>query len=131
MKKIILLSLLCFIAFSVAIGQSDDSKQAPRVYRPDIPGSFKFDWGFQIPINEPTNFSTRFFPTNAFNIYYQYPVRIGKSNFSFNPGAGISFERYSFDNHVVLSRVGQRYELVAGSTLFNGIQKTTLSTRYI
>src|SRR6478609_4881708 len=131
MKKIILLSLFCFFAFSFAVAQSDESKQAPRVYRPDIPGSFKIDWGFHIPMNPPTNFSTSFFPTNAFNLYYQYPVRIAKSNFSFSPGAGISFERYKFDNGVILKRSGQRYELVPGSTYYKGIHKTILSARYI
>ena len=129
MKKIIFLALFCFVALSFAFGQSDDSKQT-RVYRPDIPGSFKIDWGFLIPLDAPEKFSNTFFPSNSLNIYYQYPIRFGKSKFSFNPGAGFSFERFKFNNNVILDRVGQRYDLVAGSTRFSGIQKTILSQRF-
>src|SRR5690349_13229929 len=105
MKKIILANLLSLITLSLALGQSPEPKQN-RVYRPDIPGSFKIDFGFNVAVNRPpeTDFQTSFFPTNSLNLYYQYPVRFGKSNFSVNPGIGVSFERFKFTNGVIIVR---------------------------
>lgn len=134
MKKIILANLFCFIALSFALGQSADPKQN-RVYRPDIPGSFKIDFGFNVAVNRPsdTEFKTSFFPTNSLNLYYQYPVRFGKSKFSVNPGVGVSFERFKFTNGVMIVRQpNNRYEFEPASATFgNGIQKTILSARYV
>jgi hypothetical protein len=136
MKKTILPGLFCIFALSAAFGQSPETKST-TVYRPDIPGSFKVDFGFNVLLNKPvdTEFKTAFFPTNSINLYYQYPIRFGKSKFSFNPGVGISFERFKFTNGVMISPTpnGTRYELVSASTRFtNGtIQKTILSARYI
>ena len=134
MKRITLLSLLSFISFSFALGQSGDEN---KTYRPDIPGSFIIDFGFnnaQRPTvngeKSPKDFKTGFFGSSTVNVYYQYPLRLGKSKFSFNPGAGFSFERFRFTNGVILDKVGQRYELVPGSNQFDGIQKTILSEKY-
>jgi hypothetical protein len=136
MKKILLPGLFCLLALSHAVGQSAETK-TNTVSRPDIPGSFKIDFGFNVALNKPaeTEFKTAFFPTNALNLYYQYPIRFGKSKFSFNPGVGVSFERFKFTNGVTINRTpsGGRYEFVSASTRFtnSAIQKTVLSARYI
>jgi len=136
MKKIILANLLSIFTLSFALGQSPEPKQN-RVYRPDIPGSFKIDFGFNVAVNRPpeTDFQTSFFPTNSLNLYYQYPFRFGKSNFSVNPGIGVSFERFKFTNGVIIVRQpNNRYEFEQASaqTQFsNDIKKTILSARYV
>jgi hypothetical protein len=73
-----------------------------KAYRPDIPGYFMVDFGFNFTSARPANFDQGFWGSRTINLYYHYPVRIGESKFSYNPGAGFSFERFKMTNNYTL-----------------------------
>jgi hypothetical protein len=70
--------------------------------RPDIPGTFVLEFGFNGAIQPPDNIDLNFFGTKSFNLYYQYDFRLFKSKFSVVPGIGFAFERYKFKDGAVL-----------------------------
>src|SRR5580765_4036545 len=76
-----------------------------KAYRPDIPGFFLVDFGFNFPLSRPNNFSQGFCGSRTLNLYYHYPIQIGQSKFSYNPGAGFSFERFKMTNNYTLPQV--------------------------
>ena len=70
--------------------------------RPDIPGTFMLEFGFNRDISGPPDFSLDFWGSRTANIYYQYDFRLFNSSFSIAPGIGFSLERYKFkDNYMV------------------------------
>ncbi|MBL7857777.1 MAG: hypothetical protein JNM57_08815 [Cyclobacteriaceae bacterium] len=106
MKNFLPLLLFLFISLSAQAqldSQPAKEKAAKRHGRPDIPGTFVLDFGFNQPIGgTPDNFDLAFIGTKTFNVYYQYDFRIAKSNFSFTPGLGLSLERFKFKNFYIL-----------------------------
>lgn len=84
------------LLFSILLISFSSFGQQKKVARPDLPGSFIIDFGFNQPQNKPSGFSPKFIGSHSVNLYYQYPIRFGKSKFSFNPGIGFSFERFKF-----------------------------------
>src|SRR4051794_23760732 len=76
--------------------------QTKKVPRPDIPGFLIIDFGFNQTQHKPADFKTKFIGSHTLNLYYQYPIRFGKSKFSFNPGVGFSFERFKMKNNYTL-----------------------------
>lgn len=121
---------LFFISFSL-FAQEKPRKAA----RPNIPGSFMIDLGFNRALNKPANFKQGFWGSRTLNLYYQYPIRIGRSKFSFNPGIGASMERWKFTNLFVLADTtkdsNDNFLLYPGSTFFKGIKKSTLIANYV
>jgi len=70
--------------------------------RPDIPGTFMLEFGFNRDVSGPADFSLQFWGSRTANLYYQYDFRILNSSFSFAPGIGLSLERYKFkDNYSI------------------------------
>jgi hypothetical protein len=125
-----LLTLVLVCSYSFA------QKSQNKVPRPDIPGSFMIDFGFNQGLSKPTNFSQKFLGSHTVNLYYQYPIRFGKSRFSFNPGIGFSFERFKMKNYYTLkesaSTKGQ-YDLVSTATIYStasSIKKSQLINNY-
>jgi hypothetical protein len=101
--------------------------------RPDIPGTFLIDFGFNRGISRPTNFSQGFWGSRTLNIYYHYPIRIAKTKFSYNPGAGFSFERFKMGNNYTLSPTANAdgsYSLIQSNTLYQGVKKNMLVMNY-
>jgi hypothetical protein len=94
-------SLFFFVLFFVSIALYAQEK-TKKVYRPDIPGSFLIDFGFNTGLGKPQYFDQGFWGSRTLNLYYHYPVRIGESKFTFNPGGGFSFERFKFNNNYTL-----------------------------
>ena len=121
---------LFFISFSL-FAQEKPRKAA----RPNIPGSFMIDLGFNRALNKPANFKQGFWGSRTLNLYYQYPIRIGRSKFSFNPGIGASMERWKFTNLFVLADTtkdsNDNFLLYPGATFFKGIKKSTLIANYV
>lgn len=107
-KKLLFLSF-GILLYTVALAQETTSP-APQVQaksyrshaRPDIPGNFVVELGFNRPFDRAVNFNVGFWGSRTLNIYYQYPIRILKSNFSFVPGVGFGLERYKFTNNYFL-----------------------------
>ena len=113
------LFLTLFIALftSVAYGQEKEKK----AFRPDIPGSFIIEFGFNRALGTtPAKFEQGFWGSRTLNLYYQFPIRVLKSNFSYAPAIGFSFERYKLTNNYTLARQPNSdgsYPLVLASEL--------------
>jgi hypothetical protein len=130
-KKISL--LIIFIGLlSPAFSQEKTTKKNSA--RPDIPGVFTVEYGFNFALNPPKDFKPNFFGSTTFNLYYQYEFRILKSHFSFVPGIGFSFERYKFkdgsvlQNYPAFDSIKMNTPVVAG---FSKLKKSKLITNYI
>ncbi|MBX2964084.1 MAG: outer membrane beta-barrel protein [Cyclobacteriaceae bacterium] len=101
-RKLSLLIILASLAY-VGFGQStDEPRNEPRKGRPDIPGTFLVDFGFNIPFGKNGNFNTNFWGSRTLNLYYQGEKRLGSSKLSVLPGIGLGLERYRFSNDATL-----------------------------
>jgi hypothetical protein len=93
--------LLLFIAFSL---QAQEKKQ--RVKRPDLPGAFLIEFGFnRAQGSTPANFEQGFWGSRTLNLYYQYPIRLWNTKFSYRPTFGLSLERYKLTNNYTLDKL--------------------------
>jgi hypothetical protein len=93
------------IAFGIAVIISGSlmAQETKKVRRPDLPGSFIIEFGFNTAQGTtPANFDQGVWGSRTLNLYYQYPIRLWQTKFSFNPGLGLSFERYKFSNNFTL-----------------------------
>jgi outer membrane protein with beta-barrel domain len=68
----------------------------------EVPGSLSFDLGFNFLPGVEKDAEIGFWGSKTARIYYQYEMPIMKSGFTFNPGIGISDERYAFDGPFTL-----------------------------
>lgn len=62
--------------------------------RPDIPGTFMVEFGFNRLTRPPQQLRYGFWGSRTLNLYYHYDYRIGESKWSVHPGLGIAMERY-------------------------------------
>lgn len=124
--------LLLLLMVSGALFAQEKRKKAAR---PDIPGSFMVDFGFNQAMNEPAEFKQAFWGSRTVNFYYQYPIRFGRSKYSFNPGIGLSLERWKFKNEYTLTEVNTNgdltYSLVPANTTYPNVKKSMLVTNYV
>ena len=129
-RSLLVLFSLFFLSFSVFA-----QEKPPKAARPNIPGSFMIDFGFNRGIQKPENFSQAFLGSRTLNLYYQYPIRIGRSHFSFNPGIGASMERWKFKNQYVIADKTDdqqdQFLLYPGTDFFKGIKKSMLIANYV
>src|SRR5258705_3266336 len=88
-----------FLLLSLLMSFSVFAQTTKKVARPDIPGTFVFDFGFNRARLIPLNFRQGFWGSRTVNLYYQYPLRIARTKFSFVPGIGLSLERFKLVNH--------------------------------
>jgi hypothetical protein len=89
MKKLLLpVVLLAFITIAQA------QQTSPLKGRPNIPGTFQIDLGFNRLTERPNDVKIGFWGSRSLTLYYFRDIRIGKSKFSVHPGVGFSFERY-------------------------------------
>ncbi len=107
-----------------------------KTWRPDIPGSItvEFGWNFKNGVT-PADFQKSWWGSRTINFYYQYPIRLFKSRVSFNPGIGLSLERWKFTNNYTLpfsADTDGTYPLVPASDIYPGtIQRSFLVNNYI
>ena len=92
----IVLLIMCATA---AFGQDQTSEKKATKGRPDIPGTFLIDFGFDRFTNAPNDAKIGFWGSRTLNLYYQYDMQIGHSKFSFHPGVGFGMDRYKFVNY--------------------------------
>lgn len=108
-----------------------------KSFAPDIPGSILLELGVNLKNGEvPPDFDKGFWGSRTFNVYYQYPFRLFKSNISFVPGLGLSLERWKLTNNYTLNpkaAVGGRYELIPATNLYPGasIERSQLVNNYL
>jgi hypothetical protein len=103
--------------------------------RPDIPGAFVVEFGFNQDVGGPNAFSLNFWGSRTANVYYQYEFRILKSGFSFVPGIGLSMERFKFGNDYMVgyssNTSGELIMIPPANAEVPDIQKSMLVTNYI
>jgi hypothetical protein len=129
---------LMFAFFVLAgIVVSAQGTEKPKVYRPDIPGNFLIDFGVSGTTQSPNHFSIGWFGSRTINLYYYYPIRFGKSRFSFNPGIGLGMDRFKFKKAYFVAdtlRDGA-FEMVSNfrtdSTIYKGLKKSILGQHYL
>lgn len=133
------LLILVLIASSLYAQTSTEPAKA-KSRRPNIPGNFIVDFGLNGVQGSPDLWSQALVGSRTVNLYYQYPLRFGRSKFSFNPGIGFAFERFKWKTNVILTNPveananGQieKYEFALGSTRFGtGRKKTMFVNNYI
>jgi len=127
-------ALVFFLGIScVLFAQTEPVKKVSR--RPDIPGTFALEFGFNFDSGAPEQFSLGFWGSRTFNLYYQYEIRILKSNFSFVPGIGLSLERFKFNNSYTLDHdpadPRSMIMIPPAESIYPNIKKSQLITNYI
>lgn len=130
-RSILASFILVVSAFS---SQSQDKER--KVRRPDLPGAFIIEFGFnRAQGSTPKNFDQGLWGSRTLNLYYQYPIRLFKSKFSYNPAFGLSFERYKLSNNYTLTRTPEpdgTYALKPASELdMPNADKSMLIMNYI
>lgn len=130
--------VLFFVLFTALSGavmaQGETSPAQKKKGRPDIPGTFAIDLGFNLP-TEKEDFNTSFFGSRNIDFYYFYDIQIGASQFSIHPGIGLGLERYKFNNDRTLGYVAgpnspfDTLQMVPSP--FSSLKKSQLITNYI
>ncbi len=127
--------LILVLIASSATAQTTSTKIKRR---PNIPGSIILDFGLNGTQGAPDLWKTQLFGSHTINLYYQYPLRFGRSKFSFNPGVGFSFERFKWkpSTPVVLVQTDnnpEKYEFELASNRFtnNAGKKIALVNNYL
>ena len=128
--------LIVFIGLLFPAFSQDKTTSIPKKTsaRPDIPGAIRLEWGFNFAPTAPKDFDPNFIGSTTFNLYYQYEMRFGKSNFSFVPGIGFSFERFRFKDGRVLTNYPKYDSMKMETPLnagFTSLKKSKLITNYI
>jgi len=134
LRKALFLSVLVLIATSLHAQTTGKLKR-----RPNIPGSIIVDFGFNGTQNSPVLWRQTFFGSRTVNIYYQYPLRFGRSNFSFNPGIGLSMERFKWKTNIVLTDPAEtgtqvpteKYEFANAERIYDDPRKLMLVNNYL
>jgi hypothetical protein len=127
-KKLGILLLLITLG-SVAFSQGKP-EVTQKKGRPNIPGTFQVDVGFNLP-SEKDGFNTNFFGSSTVNVYYFYDKRLGKSKFSVHPGIGFGLERYKFNNDKTLGFSADMDTVFMVASTLPNLRKTKLITNYI
>jgi hypothetical protein len=108
------ITLLFILLAAFAFGQKTaDLKKS----KPDLPGLFLIDLGVNQGIDKPSTFKQGFWGSRTVNIYYHHPIRIAQSKFSFNPGIGLSLERWKFTDGATLILPGTGFKVHVGGQL--------------
>ena len=125
---LILLTLFSFNIFSQDTNQDEVNLKTNF----NLPGYLKLNFGFSFVENNDHSLKTDFFPSRSFDLYYSKPLFL-TDNFSFNPGVGISNDKLSFSNDIILSESvdldGNNVIIV--DTLSFTPEKNSLKTTYI
>lgn len=99
-KKITLVALL-FILF--AAGNTAKAQNNPEEGRPDVPGVFLIDLGFNFfQDNDLDTMNIDFWGSKVVNLSYLFEVKITE-NLYFLPGIGLGLNKFRFENEVTLA----------------------------
>ncbi|NJM25397.1 MAG: hypothetical protein HC859_07825 [Bacteroidia bacterium] len=80
-KLIVVCCMLAGLMGATAALAQDAAK--PAKTRPDIPGSFVVEFGFNQPLSVPDTMNLGFWGSRTMNVYYIYDIRILKVNSAF------------------------------------------------
>jgi hypothetical protein len=100
MKKFFLL-IVSIAILNTGWAQDEDSQKAkPSTPSPDFPGALLVEYGLNYFYENSNEMRTNPWRSSTINVYYTYPVKLGKSRFSFNPGVGVGSEKFGFEDQV-------------------------------
>ena len=125
--------LVVFIFFQFSsFAQSSSENKINLESNFNLPGYLKLDFGFTLVENKGHSLKSDLFPSRSLDLYYSKPLFLSK-DFSFNPGIGISNDRLSFSNDVILSESfdvdGNRNIII--DTLSFSPDKNSLKSTYL
>ncbi|HET8858683.1 porin family protein [Marivirga sp.] len=141
MKKLFVFALTILTAVTTVNAQNLQEKNTfgPR---PNLIGDLTFSVGLSMLAgNDVENLNLRPIGNNAFKIGYLYPVQISNSNFSFNGGIDLSFNKYAFegdsltlqvvsdDNQITRVRLQRLGTDIVGTN--STVEKTKFESNYI
>jgi hypothetical protein len=125
----------------VLTASSAQAQTTPKTRaRPNIPGNFIIDLGINGTQGAPDLWVQSLIGSRTVNVYYQYPLRFGRSRFSFNPGFGLSMERFKWKNGVTLYNRAEAnvnaqveaYEFISAPTFLNAnVRKSMFVNNYV
>ncbi len=138
----LLLSLLFLLPAIILFGQDETTP----VGRPDIPGTFMVEYGFNRLTSPPQDLKYGFWGSRTLNLYYHYDHRLGQSKFSVHPGVGFGLERFklisfnqAFSDTVIritgatlIRQAGGNTRLInSGQVLFNDTARAASKSMFI
>jgi hypothetical protein len=103
-----------------------------RAKRPDLPGTFLVEFGFNRPQNTADDFDIGFWGSRTVNVYYQYDFTLPffQSKFSLSPAIGLGMDRYKFKNDYTLGYTAGSNDL-AMIDPERDVKKSQLITNYV
>lgn len=119
-------ALILFISSFVAYAQ----QEIPGA-QPDLPGTLMIDFGSNFLQDAPADMDLKIWGSRGVDVYYLYPVSLGESHFSFHPGIGFGFGKYSFSRNVTLSDADTTRLIELDEDVYQTVDKTQLATHYI
>lgn len=121
--------LLSFI-LSLSLFSAYAQQEYPGA-QPDLPGTLVVDFGFNFLQNAPEEMDLKIWGSRGVDIYYLYPVPFGDSKFSFHPGIGFGFEKYSFSGNVTVTDEDSTRIIELDEDVYQVVDKTQLATHYV
>ncbi len=94
-KKLVMLLLFSITTCLVYAQLQTETK---RKGRPDIPGTFMVEYGFNWFTRPPQDVEKGFWGSRTLNLYYQYDKQFGSSPWSVHSGLGLGLERYKLQS---------------------------------
>lgn len=123
--------VLTFSILVVAVCTSYAQDIPVKKHRRNIPGTFLFEIGVNLPQDASSNFDTQLWGSRTANVYYVYDegLNIFTRKLSFVPGIGLGLDRYKFKNNYTLAYNGSGDLTMAESE--NDVTKSQLITNYV
>jgi len=101
MKQAFLVFILTGLSISLMAQEDSISSASYRhTPSPDFAGALVVDYGVSFFDKNSAIMDTELWKSPTINVYYMYPFKIKSSRFSFNVGAGIGTEKYTFSSPV-------------------------------
>ncbi|QOI97549.1 MAG: hypothetical protein HRU69_08615 [Flammeovirgaceae bacterium] len=98
MLKKLATTVLFGVMAVITFAQLEPEKK--RKGRPDIPGTFMVEYGFNWFTRPPQDLNKGFWGSRTLNLYYQYDKQFGSSQWSVHSGIGFGLERYKLQSFV-------------------------------
>lgn len=145
-KKLILSFLILGFAQTTFATGGDDEKDKSRVKwgtlkirdrkaRPDIPGTFLVELGWNIQMSSPSELDNTLLGSRTVNLYYFYNIELpfAGGRFELMPGIGLGLDRFKFEDDVTLVNAfdANNNEFVDVVDLEGDVQKSMIITNYI
>ncbi|MDZ4716399.1 MAG: hypothetical protein SH819_13120 [Cytophagales bacterium] len=133
LRSLAVLGLLCIGTLGFA---QETEPVKKKTKRPDIPGAITVEFGFNFKNGVvPADFQKSWWGSRTVNFYYSYQIRLFKSPISFNPGIGLSLERFKFSNNFTLPfspDADGTYPLVPATDIYPGtVQRSFIVNNFI